>query len=752
MQRKKYDGGYISDITNEYKEKLIENKSVDSENCHLIKEIIPKINEGRNNDGIGFVKIDGIEYFLKYNNNLIDEFRTGYYLSKLRDIYPYFLNVHTILNCKYKPRSSDMIKEGHILIADKGTETVYQYLNRNTLEYFNKNIPEVQKKTLELDSEIEKIEKNNSSKDEKMKHIEELIKKFYLDLSIEYVKFKTDFEKLFIHNYKIMLNLYLLLDVVVMTSYNDFFGDKKCDNYMVKIEKETDITKTNIEFTVNHNRQSKTFNIDNTCIWGDNREHVYIYPVDFGSCTIHTDYYNNNLRKLQPHFLNSWISSLMRLYLYSDVKHGNGNFLSFHSNGKTININFSKYYYEYIQIFHKYNLFSIRIINPLNIYVKSFEQYTLNDTENEIKKKLDSISDYRLQSFFSYKYKDINLLDAIEIINIFFSGSTAVKDKDYKGLSFYRRYEGGLSFYDTNGINYSPNEFGNIYKTFIFSQKYHKEHLLMNKKFIEAFNKNNENINDIIEPLFEKIDINTQDDKKNTSLILSIRNNNIDNVKLLLDNGADINLQNNEGNTPLMVAVLNENNNIIELLLKNKAKINLKNNKGYTALLLAVRKENIDVVKLLISYDADINIRNDGESAIKIAVLNNNLDIVKLLLKEKPYFYDILNAWESIKESGSKFDEIKNFIENNSDDIIEYRKKHSDGKSKRKSSKYIKMPSMSRKYCLSTSPRKMGFSQKASCKAQGLLKRTSKKYKGKYVISPKYKSKRRSKRKLKSRK
>lgn len=51
------------------------------------------------------------------------------------------------------------------------------------------------------------------------------------------------------------------------------------------------------------------------------------------------------------------------------------------------------------------------------------------------------------------------------------------------------------------------------------------------------------------------------------------------------------------------------------------------------------------------------------------------------------------------------------------------------------------MPSMTRKYCLSTSPRKMGFSQKASCKSQGLLKRTSKKYKGKYVISHKYKYK-----------
>ena len=58
---------------------------------------------------------------------------------------------------------------------------------------------------------------------------------------------------------------------------------------------------------------------------------------------------------------------------------------------------------------------------------------------------------------------------------------------------------------------------------------------------------------------------------------------------------------------------------------------------------------------------------------------------------------------------------------------------------------------MSKKYCSSTSTRKMGFSQKASCKAQGLLKRTSKKYNGKYVISPKYKSKKRSKRR-KSRK
>jgi len=50
---------------------------------------------------------------------------------------------------------------------------------------------------------------------------------------------------------------------------------------------------------------------------------------------------------------------------------------------------------------------------------------------------------------------------------------------------------------------------------------------------------------------------------------------------------------------------------------------------------------------------------------------------------------------------------------------------------------------MKRKYCKTVPVKKMGFSQKASCKAQGFLKRDSKKYKGKYVVSRKYKNSRR---------
>jgi hypothetical protein len=43
---------------------------------------------------------------------------------------------------------------------------------------------------------------------------------------------------------------------------------------------------------------------------------------------------------------------------------------------------------------------------------------------------------------------------------------------------------------------------------------------------------------------------------------------------------------------------------------------------------------------------------------------------------------------------------------------------------------------MSKKYCKSA--KKMGFSQRASCKAQGWIKRTGKKNYGKLIKSPKY--------------
>jgi hypothetical protein len=57
------------------------------------------------------------------------------------------------------------------------------------------------------------------------------------------------------------------------------------------------------------------------------------------------------------------------------------------------------------------------------------------------------------------------------------------------------------------------------------------------------------------------------------------------------------------------------------------------------------------------------------------------------------------------------------------------------------------MPKSSQEYCRKTSVKKMGFSQIASCKAQGYIKRTSRKNKGKLIKSPKYKVTKRTTRK-----
>ena len=57
------------------------------------------------------------------------------------------------------------------------------------------------------------------------------------------------------------------------------------------------------------------------------------------------------------------------------------------------------------------------------------------------------------------------------------------------------------------------------------------------------------------------------------------------------------------------------------------------------------------------------------------------------------------------------------------------------------------MPSMTRKYCKTTSVKKMGFSQRSSCKALGIIPRSS----GKKIVSEKYKLSLNSKRRSKSR-
>ena len=165
MQQKNITDSNISWATEEYINSIITSEKPDVSRCNLIKDIEPKKNEGRHNNGIGFVNIEDKEYFLKYGYDLFNEFKIGYHLSKLRSEYPYFLNVHSLLECDYISSSSISIK-GQVMIVDKGTETIYSYLNRKSKEYILYLIPDLEARVNELDEKITEII-NNLSDNEK---------------------------------------------------------------------------------------------------------------------------------------------------------------------------------------------------------------------------------------------------------------------------------------------------------------------------------------------------------------------------------------------------------------------------------------------------------------------------------------------------------------------------------------------------------------------------------------------------------
>jgi Ankyrin repeats (3 copies)/Ankyrin repeats (many copies) len=225
-------------------------------------------------------------------------------------------------------------------------------------------------------------------------------------------------------------------------------------------------------------------------------------------------------------------------------------------------------------------------------------------------------------------------------------------------------------------------------------------------------------------------------------------------IEMLLKAGADPNLQLDDGSFALEQAVYGNDIHIIELLLESGADPDLQNSNGETALISASVLCHPKIVQKLIDKGANIFLKNKkGKMAIDIVrqELKKTDDEIHLVCYEK--ILNILKKAENelITEEESKIIDGGGYARRKprgrkskvvSKSVVK------KNKSKRKSGGRRKTP-VSRKYCLSTPANKMGFSQKASCKGQGFLKRSSKKYKGRYVVSSKYK---RSQRKSGSRK
>ena len=481
-------GGNISWATDEYKQALIETKEPDEDHCDLIKSVEILNNEGRHNLGIGIVEIENNEYFLKYDKDLFREFITGYYLSTLKPIYPYFLDVHSVLKCPFTSERSNNEIMGQVMVVDKGTETIYQYLNRKTKEYFIYLIPDLKERIDMMDQSIQEILDSFLSKEHQqlgygleatigsdkyndiIGKIDIVVRDFYLSLSSEYVQFKTEFVPLFIKNYKVIIDLFLLIDVLTLNQFQDFIVDIKSDNFMVKTEPYVD-GKTHIAFELG----GSNFKLNNVCEWHNDKEFCFLYPVDFGSSEINDIRNSNRLSpELAMFFYNSWIEHFSRLSLYSDNydnNFNNGNILSMSGEGD-IYIKFSTFNSKFYQIFDKYNLFKIRINNPLSLYFMGIQTNQGNNDLHAERQQLISTSgidedvDFRFQRAASKTFNITTLPEAVNIIYILINGSSVIYDTSQKK---YRQFSGGLGFSEHNGLEYSYHDFNDkdVYKTFM---------------------------------------------------------------------------------------------------------------------------------------------------------------------------------------------------------------------------------------------------------------------------------------------
>ncbi len=130
------------------------------------------------------------------------------------------------------------------------------------------------------------------------------------------------------------------------------------------------------------------------------------------------------------------------------------------------------------------------------------------------------------------------------------------------------------------------------------------------------------------------VDLNKQNQRGDTALILAINNRDKNIAKLLIDKGADLNIKGNYGSTALIEAAYNKDKDIAKLLINSgKADLNIKNNHGDTALMAAIYNDAKDIAKLLIDKGADLNIKDYyGGTALMRAIDTGDKDTAKLLI------------------------------------------------------------------------------------------------------------------------
>ena len=107
-------------------------------------------------------------------------------------------------------------------------------------------------------------------------------------------------------------------------------------------------------------------------------------------------------------------------------------------------------------------------------------------------------------------------------------------------------------------------------------------------------------------------------------------------LKFLLGKGADINLQDSRGNTALMLAVEQACFECVDALVARRANVNLANSSGETPLIRAVQLRNLDLARQLLTAGANPDQRDvlAGMSARDYARVDNRSPAIAKLLTD----------------------------------------------------------------------------------------------------------------------
>ena len=129
------------------------------------------------------------------------------------------------------------------------------------------------------------------------------------------------------------------------------------------------------------------------------------------------------------------------------------------------------------------------------------------------------------------------------------------------------------------------------------------------------------------------VDIDTQDERGWTPLMISTFNGREEIALLLIENGANVNAKDSAGYGPLHWAAFNGFDSVVRLLIDKRAAVNAVSQHGWSPLLQAATRGHQKITEQLIEAGVDVNLAShDGWTPLHKAAANGHAGIVKLLL------------------------------------------------------------------------------------------------------------------------